>query len=178
MFTLPFSYVSQFIFITFTFPSAVQILEKHQEGFISDMHAKEITMTLRRKGLIPEEIATVIANAHSKKKANEVLYDHLQSQASVDDLVRLFQVCSEEKGYSRMNAFGKDMLGELEQRGKLALALTFSKVTVALYECLWLQFLLVLQVVPLALVQLLAGDEVAVILPILLFTALFKVSDA
>ena len=74
--------------------------------------------------MIPEEIATVIANAHSKKKANEALYGHLHSQASEDDLKRLFQLCSEEKGYSRMNAFGEDMLGELEQIGKLALALT------------------------------------------------------
>ena len=124
MFTIPFSYVSMFILTAVTFPSAVQILEKHQERFISDMHAKDIAVTLQLKGVIPEEIATVIANAHSKKKANEALYGHLHSQASEDDLKCLFQLCSEEKGYSRMNAFGEDMLGELEQIGKLALALT------------------------------------------------------
>ena len=132
MFTLPFSYVSQFIFITFTFPSAVQILEKHQDSFVSDMDAKEIAVTLQRKGVIPEEIATDIATARSKKKANEVLYNHLRSQASEDGLKRLFEVCSKEKGYSRMKGFGKNMLGELEQRGKLALVLTLLKVTAAI----------------------------------------------
>ena len=125
MFTIPFSYVSQFILTTFTFPSAVQILEKHQERFIGDMHARDIAVTLQLKGVIPEEIATDIANARSKKKANEALYDHLHSQASEDGLKRLFQLCSKIHGYSRMNAFGKDMMGELGQIGKLALALTF-----------------------------------------------------
>ena len=124
MFTIPFSYVSMFILTAVTFPSVVQILEKHQERFISDMHVKDIAVTLQLKGVIPEEIAADIASARSKKKANEALYDHLHSQASEDDLKRLFQLCSEEKGYSRMSAFGKHMLGELGQRGELALALT------------------------------------------------------
>ena len=131
MFTLPFSYVSLFLLplssylTTFTFPLAVQLLlEKYRELFISDMDAKEIALTLKQIGVIPEGIATDIANARSKKAANEVLYGHLFSQASEDGLKRLFEVCSEEKGYSKMNAFGKDMLEELEQGGKLALALT------------------------------------------------------
>ena len=125
MFTLLFCYVSQFILTAFTFPAVVQILEKHQERFISDIDAKEITGTLQRNGVISEEMAADIAHARSKTKANEVLYDHLRSQASEDDLKRLFQLCREKKGYSVMNAFGEDMLVELERRGKLALALTF-----------------------------------------------------
>ena len=173
VFTLPFSYVSQFIFTILTFLSAVQILEKHQERFVSDIDAKGIAVTLKQESVIPEAIATDIANARSKTEGNKVLYDHLQSQATEDDLKRLFRVCSMEKGYSRMNSCGKDMLEELEQRGKLALALTLLKVTAALYDCTLLPFLLVLQAVLLALVQLLAGDEVAVTLPILLFTAHF-----
>ena len=96
------------------------------------MDAKDIAKTLQRKGVISEEIATDIATARSKTKANEVLYDHLRSQASVDDLKRLFQLFGEETGYSRMNAFGEDMLRKLEQRGKIALVLTLLKVTAAL----------------------------------------------
>ena len=114
----------QFILITFTFPLAAEFLEKHQDRFISDMDAKKMAEALQRKGVIPEEIATEITNALSMENANGVLYNHLHSQASVDDLKHLFQLCSEEKGYSRMNTFGKHMLEELEQRGKLALALT------------------------------------------------------
>ena len=127
-----FCYVNQFILTIFTFPSVVQILEKHQERFISDIDAKEIAGTLQWNGVISEEIAADIAHARSKTKANEVLYDHLRSQASEDDLKRLFQLCRKKKGYSVMNAFGEDMLGELEQRGKLALTLTLLKVTAAL----------------------------------------------
>ena len=82
--------------------------------------------------MISEEIAADIAHARSKTKANEVLYDHLRSQASEDDLKRLFQLCSKKKGYSVMNAFGEDMLVELERRGKLALTLTLLKVTATL----------------------------------------------
>ena len=114
----------QFNLITFTFPLAAEFLEKHQDRFISDMDAKKMAEALQRKGVIPKEIATEIANALSTEKANGVLYNHLQSQASEDDLKRLFQLCSKEEGYSRMNAFGNDMLQKLEQRGKLALVLT------------------------------------------------------
>ena len=163
----------QFILTVFPFPSAVQLLlEKHREHFIRDMDAKEIAVTLKQERVIPEGIATDIANARSKKKANEVLYDHLYSQASEDDLKRLFKLCSEEEGYSKMNAFGKDMLEELEQIGKLALALilTLLKVTIVLYNYPWLLFLLVLQVVLLQ-----AGDEATVTLPFLLFIVLLKV---
>ena len=109
---------------TFTFPSAVQLLlKKHHERFIKDMDAKVIAGTLKRESVIPEPIATDIERARSTKEANGVLYDHLYSQASEDGLKRLFQLCSEEEAYPRMNAFGKEMLGELEQRGKLAHAL-------------------------------------------------------
>ena len=93
--------------------SAAQILEKHQERFISDMDAEEMAGTLKQKGVIPPEVAADIANARSPMKANEVLYDNLQSQASEDDLKRLFQLCSERQGYSKMSTFGKHMLGEL-----------------------------------------------------------------
>ena len=117
-------YVNQIILTAFTFHTAVQILDEHQERFISDVSAKDIAMALQRKGVIPPEVAAEIANSLSTEKANGVLYNHLHSQASVDDLKHLFQLCSEEKGYSRMNTFGKHMLEELEQRGKLALALT------------------------------------------------------
>ena len=124
MFTLPFSYVSQLILTTFTFPSAVQILENNQALFISETNAKVIAVPLKHKGLISEIIVTGIADASSMKEANEVLYDHLHSQALPDDLKHVFQLCSEEKGYSRMKDFGKKMLGELEQRGMFAWAFT------------------------------------------------------
>ena len=150
----------QFILITFTFPLAAEFLEKHQDRFISDMDAKKMAEALQRKGVIPEEIATEIANALSTEKANGVLYNHLHSQASADGLKLLFELCSEKKGYRKMNDFGKEMLGELEQGGKLALALTLLKGTIALYNCPWLLLLLVLQVVLLQ-----AGDEVTVTLP-------------
>ena len=52
-----------------------------------------------------------------------ILYGDFRSQTSEDDLKLLFQLCSEIQGYSRMKAFGKVMLEELEQGGKLALAL-------------------------------------------------------
>ena len=156
---------------TFTFPSAVQLLlRKHRERFIKGTDAKVIAITLKQENVIPERIATKILNAPSTKDSNGVLYDHLYSQASEDDLKRLFKLCSEEEAYPRMNAFGKDMLEELEQIGKLALTLTLLKVTVALYNYPWLLLLLLLQVV-----LLLAGDEVTVTLPVLLFIALLKV---
>ena len=125
---------------------------------------------LQRKGVIPEEIATEIANSLSTEMANGVLYTHLHSQAFADGLKLLFQLCSEKKGYRKMNDFGKYMLEELEQGGKLALALILFKGTIALYDCPWLLFLLVLQVVLLQ-----AGDEVTVTLRFLLFIALLKV---
>ena len=94
-------------------------------------------VTLQLKGVIPEEIADDIANVHSTTNANRVLYGHLHSQASEDDLKHLFELCSEIQGYSRMNDFGKEMLRELQ--GKLAFALTLLKVTASLYDCPWLQ---------------------------------------
>ena len=115
----------QFILITFTFPSAAEFLEKHQDRFISDMDAKKMAEALQRKGVIPPEVAAEIANSLSMEKANGVLYNHLHSQASVGDLKLLFELCSEKKGYRKMSDFGKYMLEELEQGGKLALALTF-----------------------------------------------------
>ena len=118
----------QFIPTVFPFPSAVQLLlKKHQKRFISDeiMDAKVIALTLKWESVIPERIATKILNAPSTKEANGVLYDHLYSQATKDGLKHVFQLCSEEEGYLVMNAFGKKMLEELEQGGKLALVLTF-----------------------------------------------------
>ena len=125
----------QFNLITFTFPSAAEFLEKHQDRFISDMDAKIMAEALQRKGVIPEEIATEITNALSMENANGVLYNHLHSQASVDGLKLLFRLCSEKKGYRKMNDFGRYMLEELEQGGKLALVLTLLKGTIALYDC-------------------------------------------
>ena len=114
----------QFNLTAFTFPLAAEFLEKHQDRFISDMDSKKIAEALQRKGVIPPEIAAEIANSLSTEKANGVLYNHLHSQASVDDLKLLFELCSKKKGYRKMSDFGKYMLEELEQGGKLALALT------------------------------------------------------
>lgn len=104
--------------------SAAQILQRYRERFINEMLAKDIAMTLQQIGVISEEVAADIKNAESVKDANDTLYNHMQSQASENDFKLLYQVCSNKRGCSKMNAFGTDMARKLDQRGKAALAVT------------------------------------------------------
>ena len=79
------------------------------------MDAAAIARDARRKGIIPERVEKRILHAETEGDANDCLFKHLCSQASLVDLIKLCSIMKEAEGYSQMNGFGMTLQVELDK---------------------------------------------------------------
>ena len=77
--------------------------------------AKAIAQEARREHIIPTTVETDIRNAKDHRSANDYLFEHLRSQATVEDLRKLCSIMKDTKGYRIMNGFGETLEAELDK---------------------------------------------------------------
>ena len=66
-------------------------------------------------GIIPEKVKNEVLDARAKDDANDCLFEHLCSQATLADLRNLCSIMKEAKGYSKMIGFGETLQAELDK---------------------------------------------------------------
>lgn len=96
--------------------SPMSILEEFQEDFIACVDARHNVLKLKRKNVIPGEIADRLKGS-SAEEAKEILYDYLKYHCDVDTLREYFEVAAAADGCSRMQKFAKAMMQELQEKG-------------------------------------------------------------
>lgn len=96
--------------------SAAQFLESYEEEFLDVVNAKQSLLRLRRKRVLPENVATKIDHAYDED-AKYILFAHLEKNATVDTLRVYCDVAIEASGYPRMQALGKKMKEALPPKG-------------------------------------------------------------
>ena len=79
------------------------------------MHAKDIAREVRSAEIIPEAVETQIKESKSLDEANDVLFVHLRSQATLEDLLLLCGIMKKSKGYRKMQGFGEKLQARLEK---------------------------------------------------------------
>ena len=83
------------------------LLECVRGRFLTDVDAQHIASEACYQRIITEEHETSIREAKSKKKANEILYEHLCRQATKDTLEKLCRIMTEDEAYAKMREFGQ-----------------------------------------------------------------------
>ena len=79
------------------------------------MDAKAVARQARRKKIIPEAVETRINDSQSSDEANDILFVHLRSQATLEGLSRLCSIMKEAEGYQQMQKFGRKLEAKLEE---------------------------------------------------------------
>lgn len=92
--------------------SASKFLKTYEKEFIDIINAKCSLLRLKRTGIISADVKTAIEHANAEN-AKEVLYDHLQNNATVDTLREYCAVAIAADGYPRMQELGKKMMEAL-----------------------------------------------------------------
>ena len=88
---------------------------KVHSDFKSHVNAKAIARDLRIEKIIPEAVETSIKTSQSSDEANNFLFEHLRSQAILEDLRRLCSIMEDAEGYGKMQRFGKELQAKLEE---------------------------------------------------------------
>ena len=83
--------------------------------FKRHVNAKAIARDLRSENIIPEAVETSIKTSQSSDEANDFLFEHLRSQATLEDLRRLCSIMKGAKGYGKVQKFGKELEAKLEE---------------------------------------------------------------
>ena len=83
--------------------------------FRRHVDAKAIAPDAYREGIIPERVKNRILHAETQDDANDCLFEHLCSQATLEDLRKLCSIMKKAKGYSNMIAFGRTLQAELDK---------------------------------------------------------------
>ena len=91
------------------------MLEAVINSFRRHVDATAIARDALRKGIIPEKVKNDVLDAKTQDDANDFLFRHLCSQATLEDLRKLCNIMKEAKGYSKMNAFGEKLQAELDK---------------------------------------------------------------
>ena len=79
------------------------------------MDATAVARQTRSKGIIPEAVETQINGSKSTDEANDILFEHLRSQATLEGLRGLCSIMKDAKGYQQMQRFGKELEAKLEE---------------------------------------------------------------
>ena len=79
------------------------------------MDAKAVARQARSKKIIPEAVKTRINDSQSSDEANDILFEHLRSQATLEGLRRLCSIMKEAEGYEQMQKFGRKLEAKLEE---------------------------------------------------------------
>ena len=92
--------------------SASLFLKAYEKEFFDAINAKRSLLRLKHLGVISEHIKTTIENENDDD-AKEVLYDHLQENATVDTLREYCTVAMAADGFPRMQELGRKMMEAL-----------------------------------------------------------------
>ena len=91
-----------------------EILHNHETEFFQVVDPKFSLLRLERKGVITSDVASRINAATSEEDAQEILFDHLQRNASVGTLREYCEVAISAKGLPNMQSFGAKLMEELQ----------------------------------------------------------------
>ena len=91
------------------------MLKSLRNDFKKNVDATAIAPDARRMGIIPERVKNRILHAETQDDANDCLFGHLCSQATLEDLRKLCGIMKEADGYSNMIAFGETLQAELDK---------------------------------------------------------------
>ena len=94
---------------------AEDVLKSLLNDFKKNVVATAIASDARREGIIPERVKNRILHAETQDDANDCLFEHLCSQATLEDLRKLCSIMKKAKGYSNMIAFGETLQAELDK---------------------------------------------------------------
>ena len=79
------------------------------------VNARAIAQKARMEKVIPEAVEIKINESKSLDAANQVLFEHLHDQVTLEGLRPFCSIMIECKGYQRMQMFGKGLLAKLEE---------------------------------------------------------------
>ena len=103
--------------------SASQCLKAYENEFFEAVDAKFSLRRLKRKGVISDGVMADIKGANDDDDAKEILYSHLEENATVNTLMKYCNVATSAKGFPRMQELGQKMLEMLQPGGWLELCL-------------------------------------------------------
>ena len=83
--------------------------------FLQEMNAAAISRSLGAIDLIPERLVHVITPSTNREDCNAELLAFLMDDASKEQILGVFRVAFECKGYGRMNSFAAGILQHLQQ---------------------------------------------------------------
>ena len=91
------------------------VIKDRRAQFLREMSAKDITLSLRLYGHIPESVEYEITHAKSREDANGHLFTFLTEKASEEQVQGTIKFASEKKGYGMMSHFATSILQQLQQ---------------------------------------------------------------
>ena len=91
-----------------------EVFEKYETEFFSVINPRLSLMTLKREGVISEDVEVRINAAANSKDAQEILFTHLIQHANVDTLMKYCEVAIGADGYPKMQSLGRKMKEELQ----------------------------------------------------------------
>ena len=95
---------------------ATEFLKKYEREFFSVIKAKFSLRTLKRLGVITQDVMSHINAATNDKDAQEILYEHLANHANADTLMEYCEVIIAADGYPNMQSLGRKMKDELQPK--------------------------------------------------------------
>ena len=97
------------------------ILQEFRDDILSNVNAKECAPELRRQKVIAEGTETDIEQAKDAGKARGVLYDHLQLNCTLEQIVVFSEVLMKaDGGRGRTRDVGKRLHARIQESGTVA----------------------------------------------------------
>ena len=110
------------------------ILQEFRDDILSNVNAKDCAPELRRQKVIAEGTETDIKEAKDSRKARGVLYDHLQLNCNLEQIVVFSEVLMEvDGGHGRTRDVGKRLHARIQRSGAVARDQTLSPDESALH---------------------------------------------
>ena len=108
-------------FLTFSLPAAspfsvLRFLETYETEFLKVVNPKLRLRKLMRNGVISSDVRTAIESGNYED-AKDILFEHLQKNATVDTLRVYCDVAIAANGFPRMQELGKKMMDALPPGG-------------------------------------------------------------
>ena len=100
--------------LCFTLYLLEDVLNSLENEFMDLVSAKEIAGNARREGIITRTVEGDIRDAKDQRSANDLMYEHLCSQATEETVRKLCRIMKNAKGCDNMKRFGKDLEAKLD----------------------------------------------------------------
>ena len=95
--------------------SVNSILEDFKNDILSNANAKEYAAELRRQKVIAESTETDIKGARDARTANGILYDHLQTHSTMEQIRDLSRVLKNaDSGFGRTKEVGERLYKRIQ----------------------------------------------------------------